>query len=485
MSISFLRKLSIGYLLLPNLAFSWGWFRQPYASLLIVGYLVLMFRELKKQNSREGFSHRDILFLISFALGWTIFSGVSGLVAQTADFNAHHAKFFDLYLNKWPNYFPEIDRYSCYYFGYFLIPALLSKLAGTLLPSVLFIWSAIGYFLAGSWIYHLLQKSKILLFAFLWFKGIGHILFYAMKKSLFIVAPVYMPMIRAAFEQSQWVPNQFIAALIVTCIILSDCFDRRRPDESFLPLSLLLIWGIFPFMSLALIFGVICFKKYMIDSSLNELFSLDSLFNYWTPFVLIIPSLIYFLSSNGSLTGLLWKFDGFYKISFFYAIEFFADWLLFLTVLKFIQKKSPWIDTWFINVIFILFILVSFVRIGKNNDWFMRGQIPFFLVFTIAILRHLSVFGYTFMRSSIKIKAAFGLVILAASIQLGFSCYLLRDNILVKRFFPTATTFAPIRYDRFQNVYQALKLLHPKEADAEQYLGKKGSFYEKHLARIP
>ena len=485
MSTTFLRKLSIGYLLLPNLAFFGGWFRQPYSTFLIVGYLLLMIREIRKPKSAADFSLSDIMFLLLFAIIWTIFSGVNGIVAQTADFHAHNAKFFDLYNNDWPNYFAEIDRYSCYYFGYFLIPALVSKLAGTFIPSTLFLWSAIGYFIGASWVYYLVHKSRNLLFAFLWFKGVGHIIFYTLKKSLFIVAPFYLPMIRATFEQSQWVPNQLIPTLIVTCIFLYDAFHRQEPQDSFLPLTLLLIWGIFPALSLFLIFSVICFKKYIIQQSLSELFSSDSLLKYWIPFILIWPTLIYFLSSNGSQTGVLWKYDNFYKISFFYLIGFFIDWLLYFLLIKYTQKKSPWLDTWFINTLFILFLLASFLRIGKNNDWFLRGQIPFFLIVVITLLRHFSISEFTFILGSKKIQATFAIAALTAFVQFGFSCYLLRDNMLIGKFFPTVTRYVPIEYDQFPNVYQALKSLHPKDADAEQYLGKKGSFYEKHLARVP
>lgn len=485
MSISALRKLSIGYLLLPNLAFFVGWFRLPYAAVLIIGFLLLMVREIKKTKSPLVFTAGDLRFLLVFALIWTTFSGVAGLVAQTADFNAHNAKFFDLFKNEWPNYFPEIGRYSCYYFGYFLIPAAMSKLAGALLPSALFGWSAIGYFLAAAWVYHLVHKNRCLLFAFLWVKGTGHIIFYALKKSVFLVAPFYMPMIRATFEQSQWVPNQLIPTIIVTCILLHDTFERKMPQDSFMAISLLFIWGIFPAIALCLIFTLICIKKYIIDGSLKDLLSAESFYTYWIPLVLLLPTLIYFVSSNGSLSGALWEFDSFQKISFFYIIGFFADWVLYFLILHYGQRKSPWFDKWFINAFFLLFLLVSFLRIGKNNDWIMRGQIPFFLIIVIAVLRHLSVSGYSFIRNSKKMQPLFFILILGAAIQFTFSCYLLRDNIVVKSFFPGITSYEPIPYDRFQNVYHALRQLHPKDADAEQYLGQKDSLYEKYLARIP
>jgi hypothetical protein len=485
MSISTLRKTSVIYLLLPNLLFCGSWFRQPYAALLVTGYLFLLFLELKKPDSGPRFSGKELVYLFLFAIAWNSFSGVGGLVAQTSDFHAHNAKFFDLYKNPWPNYFPKIDRYSCYYFGYFLAPALISKMAGQLLPSVLFGWSVIGYFIAVSWIYHLIHRNKILLFSFLWVRGIGHIVVFTMKKTLLVIAPFYMPFFRATFEQSAWVPNQLIPTIIVTCILLYDAFNNHKPEESFFPLTLVFIWAIFPGICLALIFIILFCKKYVIDGNMKDIVSSPALVNYWLPALLFIPTMIYFLSSGTSTArGFLWEFGDAGTITLFYLIGFLVDWILLYLVVNQVQKQAPWLPGWFFHSIFILLLLVSSFRFGKNNDWFYRGQIPFFIIIIVGILRNLAhpVQTRTIPKNR-TLLVTLAPFLLAGLIQIGYNFRLVRDNILVKSMFPAKTQFEPVPYDRFANVYEALKFLHPKDADAEQYLGRKDSFYELYLAR--
>lgn len=485
MDVIALRKASIGYLLLPNIIFCFGWFRQPYPLILVAGYLFLWARELIKKEKGEAFLCTELFYLLCFALIWTLFSGVGGFSQQTSDFWAHNAKYYDLYKNPWPNYFPVIDRYSCYYFGYFLVPALLSKLAGTLLPSALVIWSVIGYFLAVCWIYIFVRRNKLLLFSFLWIRGIGHVILFSLKKSLFITSPFYLPVLRAMFEQSGWVPNQLIPVIIATCILLYDSLERDKVDDTFFVLTLTFIWAIFPSICLILIYSIPFLKKYLAPGRFKELLTSTAICKYWLPGFLIFPSLIYLLSSqNTPLHGSLWQFDPSFSMTAFYLVGFFIDWLLFFYTLTYLQKKAGWVPQWFIYPLFLLLFLISLFRIGINNDSFYRGQIPFFIIIIVGILN-----GAQFMIKEIIIPksrlflTAIIPLILAAVIQLGFSSQILKNNILVKNIFPNTTDFQPIPYKKFDNVYEALKYLHGNKGDAEQYLGKKGSLYDKYLAR--
>ena len=480
----------MGYLILPNLIFSASWFRQPYSAVLVAGYLVLTIRQLTKARSDNdnAFNFKEIIILSAFALTWTILSGVGGLVYQSSDFLYHNVKFYDLFRNSWPNYIPEIDRFSRYYYGYYLVPALASKLAGQLLPSVLFGWSALGYFIAVSWVYHLINRNMLFLFSFIWVRGIGHIIAFSLKKMSIAVAPFYMAWFRAIFEQSCWVPNQLIATIIITCMVLNDNFDRSKTEDSFLPITLGFIFGIFPSIILVLLFVPLFVNRYFVKGRLSELFTRSSLYSYWLPGVLVIPTLLYFLSSDSTpIYGFLWKFDSNKTITFFYAIGFLIDWFLFYKLLHYTQKKIVWIPAWYIHILFALLLFVSLFRIGINNDWFYRGQIPFFIIINIGIFKGLSTFiKQRFRNQQYGFYIPLFILIFSSSLQLIFSSHLLRDNALVKTLFPTYTTFTPFPDDRFPNIYQALKYIHPtREADAEQYLGKKGSFYEKHLARIP
>ena len=93
MTTTFLRKISITYLLLPNLLFAFGWFRGPYSYMLIAGFLYLLLRKNKKAGDVESFDFKELSFLLIFALIWTFFSGAGGFSDQKSDFFAHNAKF--------------------------------------------------------------------------------------------------------------------------------------------------------------------------------------------------------------------------------------------------------------------------------------------------------------------------------------------------------------------------------------------------------
>lgn len=485
MKATLLRKLSITYILIPNLLFSFGWFRQPYSWLLIIGYLFLLFREFGKKEESESYSVKEVFFFILIALIWTFFSGAGGFSEQKSDFFAHNAKFYDLYKNPWPTYFPEIDRYACYYFGYFIVPAFIAKCIGQLHPLIIYFWSVIGYFLGFAWLYLLIDRNKTGLFAFFWFRGIGYILCLAFQKTNLIYIPVFRPVLNGLVQQSMYAPNQFLGTWIVTCILIYDVFLKKQIKESVFPITLVIIWGIFPSASLVIIYILLWIRHFITENNYKELLSTTSISTFLLPAILVVPALIYFLSANvGTTKGLLWEFEEPLQISFYWFIGIFLDLIIYFLLISSLSFKEKLIPFWFMKYLFILLFIFSLYRIGYNNDWFYRTQIPIFIVIIIVLIRgfNLHIKARKWPASPVMKGLSF-LIVMMMCLQFTAYVHLIRDNIIVKTLFPSATAFEPMPYDKYHNVYELMKTVYRDRGDAEQYLGAKNSFYELYLSR--
>ena len=485
MTTTHLRKISITYLLLPNLLFAFGWFRQPYSSILIVGLLLLLFREFRKTEPGESFSIKDISFLIVFALIWTFFMGAGGYSDQKNDFYTHNAKFYDLYKNSWPTYFAEVESYACYYFGYFLVPSFIGKVTGHLSPFLIYGWTCIGFFLGLSWVYLLINRSKLGLFSFFWLRGMGYIIYLAFKNFELPNIPIYRPVINGLVQQASYAPNQLLGTLIVTCILMHDVFIKKQIKETAFPIMLIFIWGIFPSFALVVIYMLLCIRYYILEDRVRELWSWHSIPTFVMSVLLSLPIIGYFSSaSNATVRGFLWQFDKPGNTAIYYVLGVGLDMLLYYYLVRSLRKRETLIPFWFLNCLFVVTIVFSSYRMGYHNDWFYRAQLPFFIVVVIYLIRGIS--SYIEERT-VPLRwldrSLFALVLLMMIIQMTAYVHLVRDNVVVKTLFPNATTFKPYPYDRFPNVYLFLRKVCGDRGDAEQYLGEKGSFYEVHLAK--
>ncbi|WP_254411796.1 hypothetical protein [Dyadobacter diqingensis] len=484
MKITLLRKLSLTYILIPNLLFSFGWFRQPYSGILIAGFIFLLIRELKKKNEPDFLPAKDLFFTLLFAIVWTFFSGAGGLSDQKSDFFAHNAKFYDLYKNPWPTYFPEVGRYACYYFGYYLVPSFLGKITGDLSPSFIYFWSVLGYFLGFSWVYLLIGRKKVGLFAFLWFRGIGYVLCLALQKSHIMNIPLYRPVINGIVQQSSYAPNQFLGTLIVTCILIHDVFVRKEFKEIWFPITLVFIWSVFPSISLSIIYLIVWVRHFIIKQNYMTLCNWSSLASFILPAILLLPTLGYFLSANQTtVKGLLWQFGDPFKISFYHFTGIMIDLVVYFLLIRSLKHREKLIPFWFTASLLTTLFVFSLYRVGFHNDWFYRTQIPIFIILVIVLIRGAydcveeKLLPAGWLNRSLSL-----LIVIMMFIQLSAYVHLLRDNIIVKTLFPSATSFKPMPYDRFPNVYLLMKKMYQDRGDAEQYLGQKNSFYELHLA---
>jgi hypothetical protein len=488
MPIGTLRKLSILYLLLPNILFAAGWFRQPYALLVVLGYGYLFICEFQRKDHTEIISRKDILVVLIFACIWIFFSGVGGYTRQSFDWPAHNAKFYDLYKNGWPIYFQEVGRYATYYFGYYLVPAIVSKWAGMLLPAALVVWTLAGFFLGLLWMYILLRRNPVLLLLFFFMRGTGQLFNYILQYTPLGVqrAPDFIPSVRAVFEQSRFVPNQLIPVLICCGMLVYGLLNRKKNDGLFFPITLMFIWGIFPAISTLGIYGMITLHRYIFSNDLTKQTCNELLGNFILPGVLFLPTLTYFLSSDGAiLSGFLFSFEPSTAILITYVTGVLLDLLLLYVLANALNKEPGLVPRWFINSLLAVVFALSLFRLGKFNDLFYRGAYPFCIILFIAILRGAGVaFEKRKMPGSFLFyPVALFMVCLALAQIKTIMPRLLRDNVATNYFLGAREKFASPPFDTYSNTYQALMKGYKDEAGARQYLAAEHSWYQKYLSR--
>lgn len=489
MSIGLLRKCSVTYLLLPNLLFSLGWFRQPFSLFMVLGYVFLFYRELTKRDFSYQLSLRNILFLAIYAVAWTFFCGINGYTSQSHDWLAHNVKFYDLFKNEWPIYFSEVGRYARYYFGYYLVPAFCSKFYGRLLTELLVLWTFLGFFLGLTWVFVLINKSKLLLLLFICLRGFGQIVFFLLNflGVAHLQAVIFNPSIRSIFEQSTYAPNQVIPALIACGILVHDFVNRRHIDQTFFVITLVFVWAVFPALTLMLVFAVLFIHRYLINGQWRLLTWSVVLKSYLIPGVILVPIFIYFGSSEPiSTQGFLWDFNPKNVIFMGYISGIIVDFLIFYSVVAMLVNKNAIVPFWIVNVLFAVLAILSIYRIWIYNDLFFRGILPVCMILYIIILRGVQT---SYHEKKWPVTKLFypiaGLIVLLALGLLIVKAPLLRDNVIANYFFATRDSYKNSAYDGFKNTYQMLSVGYQDSLGAEQYLSSSNSLYGQFLSRNP
>ncbi|MFN8343963.1 MAG: hypothetical protein U0X91_03110 [Spirosomataceae bacterium] len=304
MRISLLRLVSISYLLLPNLIFAAGWFRIEFALLMIIGLSFLFWQEIKdyKQlKNKEGFTGKELVKLAGLAFVITGLTGISGYSYQLFDYWAENAKFYDLFQSDWPLYFEEVDRYACYYFGYYFVPALLSKWIGELSLFSLFIWSWVGVFMLTAWIYFLTDKKIGRVIIVLAIGGVSENVKWLLAQlngtDLLFSSEMGPAVITPLFQQLRWAPNQVIAALMTASVLLYSLLWEKRYEKAFFSSCLCTVWCIFPTLILFVLFAAV--SLYYLSKDGFRLFFKNNALTFSVCLLFLIPIAVYFASSSG------------------------------------------------------------------------------------------------------------------------------------------------------------------------------------------
>lgn len=123
---------SLLFLYLTNIIFLFGWLHLwlavPAGLVTCIGYVHV--RKKILENCRYGIfiSFQGCVLLCIFILILVWVCGIGGFFPQEFDHIVRNPIYRDLILNRWPVIYTDTNRALCYYFGYWLLPALLSKI---------------------------------------------------------------------------------------------------------------------------------------------------------------------------------------------------------------------------------------------------------------------------------------------------------------------------------------------------------------------
>ena len=487
MSIYLLRCISIGYLLLPNLIFFIYWTRTSIAffGVLLLGFLFFEVLKNRDFSKSEVLNQRSLISLLIISLIATLISGVSGICFQTLDHWAHNTKLYELFISDWPQRIPLKGPVVSYYYGYYVVPVLLSKMAGQIREDIIFIWSYLGFFLGLTWVYLALNKKMVFVVLAL---SVGDTPRFIKSVLSYIAGPLYTQSEFAIepwsnFENLLWVPNQVIPTMIIAGMFVYVLRHKLNAEYMVLPVALSFWWAVFPSVTSGTVIAIVVLRRWILKK-----FDLD----WWgaiklvgLPFLACIPVLLFYLShKNMPASGFIWQFSGDIVGRFVeYGVNIGLNLVIFTLVYFYYKRYSKNFLPMF--PIFITLCVIMFFplyRIGKLNDFLFRGMMPCLLIAGIYIFYPLAQTA-NYQRSWAVIKKtpySVIIILLLVSSSMIAAARIYRAvtvNQATSALFPDKIAFKPIPYDAYPGIYQALQAKWTQE-EADQYLGKKDSFYE-------
>lgn len=460
-------RCTVIYLLAPNLLFFLYWFRFPVNGLLLAGTGVLLYFYLKRVSGPEErpLGWKALAILCVLALAWTLLAGIGNLVAQALDFQGHNAKLYNLFTSPWPLLYEYNAREVIYYFSFYLVPAYLMKLNGQYSNLVLIVWSWSGYMLVLTWAFYLLKRSFLRVGIFL---ALGESAVFFNSQVFRRLGdfpqhewPVFMG---SLFEQSSWVPNQFLPTLLVLSIFIHQLTRGLDLKLLVFPLVLSLTWGVFPAIGMAVVIvtGMIIYGRAGEIGGLI-MYSLRYL-------LLVIPVALFYQSSNGGGVSefLFLTNRRLVKIPV-WAGQIFPQVLVFGTLIFFFVKdRQARLYSFCVCGILLVF---SMFRVGVYNDLVSRTSIVFFTVIVF----------YVALSFETQVLKKVRWLVPVLLIDVFFTFYILGDKLMHNEVMKIDKHREIYRHDDNKSIYEYFKK-YAHEQELIQYSSKEDSFYQKYLA---
>ena len=381
--------LAVTYLALPVFLIIFTFFSAPFVFLgsialvtLIVSLYKLPLSKVQTQQVQQLVRHWPLLVVALVVSYLCIMHPFDG-----NDWRRYFATFNLLTENSWP---PIVEMegkfyYLRYYLAYYMVPALFAKIFGVhLFMPALFVWTALGIFIAMSLFFHNFHKAWHLFVAalvFLFFSGLD-IVGASLTGTLASPYTYWLDwwagaelfVILSNISTLQGAPQHALAAYLSTCLLL---FNRRLAVKyGAVIIVLTTMWS--PFCA----FGLLPIAAYsLFKEGIKTSLTLKNLF---VAPLLAIPILLYLLSGTERIPFMfVWEKDSFYFSNFvlFCVLEF----LIILAVFYFILKKER-------NLIAVtagFLSLLCVYKIGLYNDLLSRGAMPAVCVMSVWMFRSL------------------------------------------------------------------------------------------------
>jgi hypothetical protein len=169
-----------------------------------------------------------------------------------------------------------------------------------------------------------------------------------------------------------------------------------------------------------------------------------------------------------------------------YRINIGMNLLIFFLVFSYFKNDTQRQLPAFPFYLILAFIMIfPIYRIGKVNDFLFRGLMPYLLIVGIYLFYPLASVSaanaWSKVRKSAYSVVLFSLLVSCCLIAAGRFVRSMKVNVITQSILPEKVGFQPIPYDAYANIYEVLKDKWT-QLEADQYLGKKDSFYELKMA---
>lgn len=470
-----LSRLTIAYMLVPHLIFSFGWLKLPFAlllSLALIGGYFLFCRTATITRHSYPFSlenNRQYLALAIIVVMMTLFSGAGALLPQTADWNKHSAILNELLLNDWPVRFSGSpgkggDWLLCYYFAYYLPAAVIGKYSGLPLANgALFLWTLLGFSLTVIWLRRLSGKNSwIVIVIWIFLSGmdlVGAALGGVVRDNLQWWARF------AQYSSNttllQWVPQHALPGWLATSVIVDQVERKGGLANIGFVAALTGLWS--PFVTLGLLPLVV------VAAIRLKAKGLCSLLNLAIAPVILLPVAAFLQSTRfQEIHGYTcFKSYGLLGGSWFWLKFCLLEFLLVFILLGmlYLKNNGPYIvyqREWFVTwgwALMVPLTLLPFFHVGIFNDLAMRASIPALFLLWLLVIR------------------TEWLVILKAENRV---CRLLVACLLIGAAQPALDFIAATR-NRSASRYAKARII--EIGGILQYKGDTSSFFAKHLLK--
>lgn len=471
-----LKLVSIVYVALPNLVFLLTWFDPLKIFLSLSSLVIILFiigKDILKSKALIATVPTVYMFVLPLlALIFCYLFGFGEFNQQSLDWGTNNFKFYDLITYPAPVYYQQEDTYLCYYIGYYIVPAYVSKLIGIVYAKYVVLgWTWLGIALVLFWLYSVI-KIKFILFIF--FDGaIGickYIIFsfsglqeyidrFGFIKSgdtfLFLLAPFYTSL--------YWATQHALIALIGSLLIIDDSKKQRDIQIDAFFVACCLLWspictiGLLPFF----------FQKYFNTfDKIYLLFDRRMIFYFLLIVSAFLPIILYLGSNRGasgsSNGGLLWTTSNLWYVSYVIFVFFYV-----LVWLPFIIKNKIYTPNFFISIAIIL--ISPFFVLGKYNDFLARVSMPAHVVFALHII---SAFRRNSYEGKLYYQTAYGILGIISSVMIWKDA--VKSLLFPSK--PLNTISAPYRANA-KNTLQFLANVYGKETVQNYQLRQSGYIY--------
>lgn len=387
--------LSLLWLSLGIIVFLLGWCKWwvsiPLA--LLMAYCIF---EIWMHGARGNVAISKNKFWCAFVicLILMLLCGIGGYVVQSNDNYWRNAMFRDLVNYSWPVYDTATGLTKSYYIAFWMVPALLAKVTGSMEVGFFcqLLWISCGMMLLFLQICRWVGKSRIIYLCFFYFFSglkIAECLLYLpvfcdgswIHNLIEIVSTNGSPGDFHAGPMSQLLYdpfNQTIPLFLVMMLMINNCRSRSLPFVY----SLLMLYAPFPMVGLAPLFIYWWFRNLITEhSATNRLHYVLNVLNVTAVLVLAVTA-IYLMSNSQSgnkglreivsLPASIWGFI------VYFAFEFGI--LLAISYKASRDHTALWI-------VIISTAIMGWFKIGLHNDFCFRTNMPLIFITMLLVMR--------------------------------------------------------------------------------------------------